>query len=572
MPIQLNDNIAVQAPYPTDSRYGTYADVATALSAIVESVRYIGLTAGVMVNGSAVEYWFKDGILDANFVIKTVDLSGIESELANKVDKIDGKGLSTNDLTSQLLSDITDNTTSRHAHSNKAILDSIEEAFTTLQKLKLDLIADQATKNQTDTYLLNRANHDGEQAISTITGLTDALASKIDASSKGAVNGVASLDSGGKVPSAQLPNISSLVLGETDTTAYRGDRGKIAYDHSQVITGNPHNVTKSDVGLGNVDNTSDIDKPISTATQTAINLKANTNSPSFTGTVSGISKSMVGLGNVDNTSDLNKPISTATQTALDGKISAGAFSVNPDDIRIYNNGLLLTNVPIDTDEFVVYDSYAQSNKRMRMDRIKAYLQAKFVGAVSTVLVLNLLTDRVLVSDSSGKIVVSSLSSTQLAHLTNARSDLQDQIDGLQVGAITGAVSNYTTADFSTANCVCVSDSNKKLSIYTAISTTELSYLNGVNSNIQTQFNKIQATRAYVGTASSNNKYIRVYYPSAYSSVPKVIATVTGSNYSDCFACSSRAITSSYADFNIVRVDSNSGWGQGLYIDVLSYLS
>ena len=67
---------------------------------------------------------------------------------------------------------------------------------------------------------------------------------------------------------------SSLALGETSSTAYRGDRGKIAYDHSQV-TGNPHGTTKSDVGLGNVDNTSDLDKPISTVTQTALDLKEN---------------------------------------------------------------------------------------------------------------------------------------------------------------------------------------------------------------------------------------------------------------------------------------------------------
>jgi hypothetical protein len=46
---------------------------------------------------------------------------------------------------------------------------------------------------------------------------------------------------------------------------------------------------------------------------------ANINSPTFTGTVSGIDKTMVGLSNADNTSDLNKPISTATQTALDLK-------------------------------------------------------------------------------------------------------------------------------------------------------------------------------------------------------------------------------------------------------------
>ncbi len=43
--------------------------------------------------------------------------------------------------------------------------------------------------------------------------------------------------------------------------------------------------------------------------------------PTFTGTVNGISKSMVGLGNVDNTSDVNKPVSTATQTALNLKWS-----------------------------------------------------------------------------------------------------------------------------------------------------------------------------------------------------------------------------------------------------------
>lgn len=36
---------------------------------------------------------------------------------------------------------------------------------------------------------------------------------------------------------------------------------------------NPHGVTKEQVGLGNVDNTSDLDKPLSTATQEALSLK-----------------------------------------------------------------------------------------------------------------------------------------------------------------------------------------------------------------------------------------------------------------------------------------------------------
>lgn len=64
---------------------------------------------------------------------------------------------------------------------------------------------------------------------------------------------------------------------------------------------------------------------LDTTTATALlNQKANLNSPSFTGTVSGITKSMVGLSNVDNTSDANKPISTATQTALNSKFNTSA--------------------------------------------------------------------------------------------------------------------------------------------------------------------------------------------------------------------------------------------------------
>ena len=61
-------------------------------------------------------------------------------------------------------------------------------------------------------------------------------------------------------------------------------------------------------------------------------------SPTFTGTVSGIDKTMVGLTNVDNTSDADKPVSTATQTALDLKESAankstdGTLATNSDDL------------------------------------------------------------------------------------------------------------------------------------------------------------------------------------------------------------------------------------------------
>lgn len=119
-------------------------------------------------------------------------------------------------------------------------------------------------------------------------GITDALNSAL----KGAVNGLAELDENGRVPSTQLPSYvddvleyaslnnfpatgeagkiyiakdtnktyrwggsnyaeisSSLALGTTNSTAFRGDYGNTAYLHT-ALTNNPHSVTATQVGLG----------------------------------------------------------------------------------------------------------------------------------------------------------------------------------------------------------------------------------------------------------------------------------------------------------------------------------
>ena len=131
--------------------------------------------------------------------------------------------------------------------------------------------------------LANVENKSSTQIRSEITkkNVTDALGyTPINENKIGAVNGVASLDASGKIPASQIPGgfdeieeydtitafpatgaegkiyvtkdtnltfrwtgsqyieiSASLALGETSKTAYRGDRGKIAYEHSQ-ITGN----------------------------------------------------------------------------------------------------------------------------------------------------------------------------------------------------------------------------------------------------------------------------------------------------------------------------------------------
>ena len=79
-------------------------------------------------------------------------------------------------------------------------------------------------------------------------------------------------------------------------------------------------INKTTVGLSNVDNTSDANKPVSIAQANAINqVQSNLDEHiSNYENPHNVTKEQIGLGNVDNTSDLNKPISTQTQTALDG--------------------------------------------------------------------------------------------------------------------------------------------------------------------------------------------------------------------------------------------------------------
>jgi len=77
----------------------------------------------------------------------------------------------------------------------------------------------------------------------------------------------------------------------------------------------------SDTSIGDVSSTEiGYVNGVTSAIQTQLNAKAPTADPAFTGTVSGITSSMVGLGNVDNTADTDKPVSTAQQTALNSKL------------------------------------------------------------------------------------------------------------------------------------------------------------------------------------------------------------------------------------------------------------
>jgi hypothetical protein len=71
-------------------------------------------------------------------------------------------------------------------------------------------------------------------------------------------------------------------------------------------------------------------------------------SPTFTGTVAGITKSMVGLGSADNTSDADKPVSTAQLAALDLKapLASPTFSGSITGAKTLLTSALVTDVTL----------------------------------------------------------------------------------------------------------------------------------------------------------------------------------------------------------------------------------
>lgn len=235
--------------------------------------------------------------------------------------------------------------------------------------------ADANGKNIANTYATKTALSSEESARKAADDLL------IPLSQKGAAGGVATLDDGGKVPAAQLPSFvddilefdtlsefpesgesgkmyvaldtnktyrwsgttfteisKSLALGETSSTAYRGDRGKAAYDHISNNS-NPHGVTKSQVGLGNVDNTSDANKPVSTATQTELDKKVDKvsgkglSTNDFTNTyksnVDANTSARHTHSNKETLDAITAPFTTELKNKLDG-ISSGANKTTVD--------------------------------------------------------------------------------------------------------------------------------------------------------------------------------------------------------------------------------------------------
>jgi hypothetical protein len=133
---------------------------------------------------------------------------------------------------------------------------------------------------------------------------------------------------------SQLPAATTLAGDTLLEVVQNGENKKATLNAIQTLTTESITAQRTALSINNVDNTSDANKPVSTAQQTALDGKAATShthpatqiSDSTTAgrallTAADVAaqRTALSINNVDNTSDANKPVSTAQQTALNGK-------------------------------------------------------------------------------------------------------------------------------------------------------------------------------------------------------------------------------------------------------------
>ena len=123
------------------------------------------------------------------------------------------------------------------------------------------------------------------------------------------------------------------------------------------VINTPTGITKTDVGLANVDNTSDADKPVSTATQTALDLKAPLASPTFTGTVNAADLTLSGNLTVNGTTtNLN-----STNLVVEDKNIILGDTETPSDATADGGGITLKGTTDKTFNWVdTTDSWTSS--------------------------------------------------------------------------------------------------------------------------------------------------------------------------------------------------------------------
>jgi hypothetical protein len=161
----------------------------------------------------------------------------------------------------------------------------------------------------------------------------------------------------------------------------------------------------------------------------------------------------------------------------------GAISKNNNSLP---TGISATNIADGTvsDTEFQYINTLSSNAQTQLDA-KA---STITGAASTIVSSDLTASRAVQSNGSGKVEVSSVTSTELGYVSGVTSAIQTQFSGKQA-TITGGATTITSSDL-TASKALASDASGKVAV-TSVTDTELGYVSGVTSAIQTQLDAKQ---------------------------------------------------------------------------------
>ena len=119
-------------------------------------------------------------------------------------------------------------------------------------------------------------------------------------------------------------------------------------------------------------------------------------------------------------------------------------------------------------------------------------QATITGSASTIDTESLTANRAVISNGSQKIAVSDVTDTELGYLDGVTSAVQTQIDSKQA-TLTGGATTIASSNL-TASRALQSNGSGKVEV-SDVTTTELGYLDGVSSAIQTQIDSKQASDA-----------------------------------------------------------------------------
>ena len=238
--------------------------------------------------------------------LNLTDTASLSERIDNKLNKTDTSLLN---LTSRLATKLNVTDT---AFLSERIDNKLNKTDTSL----LNLTSRLATKlNVTDTaFLSDRIDSKLSKTDTSLLNLTSRLVMKLNVADTAYLSN--RID-------AKLSKTDTSLLKLTSRLATKLNVTDTAYLSERI----DNKLNKTDTSLLNLTsrlntkvNVSDTSTMLANY-RTGLDEKAFVHSPNFTGTVGGINKSMIGLSVVDNTTDADKPISTAAQTALDIKVN-----------------------------------------------------------------------------------------------------------------------------------------------------------------------------------------------------------------------------------------------------------